>query len=57
MTTHNAFRGLSQTLLALLEQPLADIRDRHLRKPALEHATLAPVWVMPMIRCADPPGV
>ena len=40
-------------LLALIDNLLADVRDSRLSQPPLEYTTLAPVWVMPMVRKAE----
>jgi len=40
-------------LLALIDNLLADVRDSRLSQPRLEYTTLAPVWVMPMVRKAE----
>ena len=43
-------------LLALIENLLAELRDSRLSQPPLDYTTLAPVWVMPMVRKAESPA-
>jgi hypothetical protein len=43
-------------LFAFIENRLADLRDSRLSQPPFEYTTLAPVWVMPMIRNAEIPA-
>lgn len=43
-------------LVALLENLLAGLRDSRLSQLPLEYTTLAPVWVMPMVRKAENPA-
>lgn len=43
-------------LLVRIENLLADLCDRRLSQPPREYTTLAPVWVMPMVRNAESPA-
>jgi hypothetical protein len=44
-----------KTFRTLLEDLLIDIRDRRLAEPPRERVTLSPVWVLPIVMCADVP--
>lgn len=43
-------------LFAFIENRLADLCDSRLSQPSLEYLTLAPVWVVPMVRKAGNPA-
>lgn len=43
-------------LFAFIENRLAALRDGRLAQPPLAYTTLAPVWIMPMVRKAERPA-
>ncbi|HMA15021.1 MAG TPA: hypothetical protein VKP12_09570 [Kiloniellaceae bacterium] len=42
-----------RALLARIDNLLAELCDRRLAQPPRAYTTLAPVWVMPMVRTAE----